>query len=498
MKKILSILVLNILLITSTFTATTHAADDLDWNDIEISYEYDSSDEELEVKIFLEDVNNRPSEDYEVEIEVDNRDYEEEMNYSSSRDEFYVNFEFENVDSNDFQDYRDIEIVIRDEDNDRVFDGDIRLSNIVYENDDSFDWEDDFEVSYEYDSSRDRLNIKFVLEDIDITPEESYRVYLEADNSDYDERMYYSSSNDELSAHFYISDVESNEVDDYYDLEVEVKDDSGNTVFEDDMDLLDFAHNSGSSSSEENWDDLEATIWYEASKNKIHVNLKLRNVSDAAERKANSDDYIANVNLAWKSYSLVFRYSSIDDSLNAYKWITVLSASRVKTSYSTKISIHDGSRNVYDDTITIKTDKNAITWGSTQSSTSSSSNTTSSAQTTSNAQIFAYKYIFRVEAKYSWTTQRIQTLNSMVSALKWARYSYSNTAYIDGIIETIEERITSYSSSGTTNPNTQNNSSNSNNSNGNNTNSSRTYTQPWSTKSDGKGWTYRTYWGYNH
>lgn len=97
-------------------------ADNLDWDDITSRYEYDRNDDELEISIMLEDVRVTPDDDYDVLLTVDGKRYSKSMNYSSSRDELKATFTFNNIDSDELDDYLKIEFEVVDEFNNIEFD----------------------------------------------------------------------------------------------------------------------------------------------------------------------------------------------------------------------------------------------------------------------------------------------------------------------------------------------------------------------------------------
>lgn len=490
MKTLLKyLLMLSIFTVPFVTISFSHADNDFDWNDeIMARYLYDSGTNDLEITIYLEDINQRPDLDYNVELEVDNDDYEKKMSYSSSRDELFATFRFSNIDDDEIDDYLDLEIEINDEDNNEVFDGRIEMKKGIVNNNDNLDWED-LEVYYDYNESRERLHIEVKLDEITSSPKNTYTVYIEADNKDFDERMFYSSSKDVLAANFYISWVEKDELDDYLELEVKIKDNKSNTLYNEDTDLDDNSSSTNSSSSTSNssidWSELKTWVIYEKENNRLIVRTQLDNI----EKVGTGEEYSVRLSVDGKTYNLNMFYSPANKRLYAYKDLNVFSESRVDNSYNVWIVIKNEDDNtVYNQTKKILTSKNwsaVFTNNNTSNNSTSGASVTSFSQSQSNGEILAYRYIYRVEWKYSNASQRINALSNLINALKNVRYSYSNKTYIDSIIDTLSKRIQEYNM----NSNSHNSSSN--------IYSPATNSLPWRLIKTNSG-EFRYYWWYNY
>ena len=129
MKKITA-LFLAMMFIISTFGIQNVAASDTyNWYNLRAEYVYNTSRDELEIKVFLPNITRSPDERYDLEVEIDNRDYDKRMSYSSSADEVYAIFYFDDIGSSELEDYLDLDIVIEDEDRDEVFEGRIEMTS---------------------------------------------------------------------------------------------------------------------------------------------------------------------------------------------------------------------------------------------------------------------------------------------------------------------------------------------------------------------------------
>lgn len=486
MKQAIQLFIATFLVFATLWVQNASAADNFDWaDDLRASFEYDRGDEDLEISIYLDDIRSTPDERYDIEVEINNRDYDKRMSYSSSRDEVYADFDFSNVDEDDLKDYLDLDIVIRDEDGDRVFDGMIEMSgnNDTDNNNDNLDWEDT-EFSYSYNEDRERLTIKVELEDITRTPRYTYTVELEADRKDYDERMFYSSTSDRIYANLVIDNVDEDEVEDYLDIDVQILDSNDVKVFDDEINLESYtsSNNNSSSNSKVDWSELESTVTYEKDKNRLRVRLEVRDIDSSIGEDIT--DYDVELKVDGRTYYLNMFYSASNRTIYTNKYLNVFSESRVNNSYNIWIVIEDEDNDeVYSRSRNITTNKN----GSSTITNSGTTGTTTGNTVFTNSQIevIAFRYIYRVEAKYTSRSARIAYLNRTIQALEANRYSYSNKALIDGMIRVMRERITSYGTSWTS---------------GSTWGSSTTtkVNKAATIKPDWRGGTFKYVWGYNY
>ena len=426
--------VLFAILLTSVVAAAgqVHAADNFDWyDDISSSYSYDGWDDELSISVTLDDVDSRPDDDYEVSLRVDGRTYTRTMSYSSSRDELESTFNFYDIDSNDLDDYLDIDVTVRNEDDDDEieFDWDFSFSRSNGSNssdDDDLDFED-IVVIWDYDSSRDRLIIRVRLEDVNSSPNQDYTVELRADGEYYDDDFDYSTSQDELYSNITISNVDSWDLDDFRDVRVRIFDEDDDQQFSDfyDASWID-------SDAEELFEDLTAEVVYNRSTNKLEVTLEVEDVDSTPS------SYDAEIKIDWKTYTRDFNYNSSSDTLKSFLSFSVFSESNVESYYTVEVDVeNDDNDTVYEDSFrvrTLKTDN-----GNSNSGAVSSSNMNTT-------QTKALKFIYKVEQKYSTTVDRRAYLVRVTNAIERVRGSYENQDAIDVLQRTFLTRIAEYES----------------------------------------------------
>ena len=116
MKKITALFLAMMFIFSTLGIQNAAAADNFNWNNLRAEYMYNSSRDNLEIKIFLPNITRSPDERYELEVEINDRDYDKRMSYSSSDDEIYANFDFDDISSSELEDYLELDIVIEDED----------------------------------------------------------------------------------------------------------------------------------------------------------------------------------------------------------------------------------------------------------------------------------------------------------------------------------------------------------------------------------------------
>ena len=487
MKKITAILLAFMFIISTFGIQGVSAADEFDWNNLRAEYEYNSWRDEVDLEIFLPNINNTPESLYTLELEVNNRIFDERMTYSSSRDEIWVNFLFEDIDSNELEDYLNLDIIIMNDIREEVFNGRIVMSwgGFADNNSDDLNWRE-LEVWYSYSESSERLTITAELPDVRSRPIFDYTVEIESNNRVYDELMEYSSSRDELQASVVINNVDERDLQDYLDIELIIEDDDRTIVFNEDIDLergfsgvtSNNDSNDNNSSSNIDWDDLDYSVVYERDENRLNVSFEVDGINEFID----PSDYILSLNFDGRRYELEFLYSEINNSIFAFKYVSVFTAWRVDSNYNVAIIIRDENGNtVHSDTQKVTTNRSGNStdpWAinaalasnlnsnsntTTSSDSISSSNTTtdsnttteSSSNTTSNSaldneiEVTAFRYIQSVEQNFISPIARAAFLNRTIDALEATRFSL-DARVVDGIIEILEERIVSYST-GTSN-----------------------------------------------
>jgi hypothetical protein len=313
MKKITALFLVMMFIISTLGIQNVVAADNFNWNNLRAEYVYNSSRDELEIKIFLPSITRSPDERYDLEVEIDNRDYDKRMSYSSSQDEVYAIFDFDNINSSELDDYLDLDIKIEDEDRDEVFDGRIEMSSngSMDNNSDDLDW-DELDVDYSYSESSERLSITLELNDVNSSPRFRYTAMLESDNRDYEKTMTYSSSGDELKTTFTLNNVDEDDLEDYLDIELEIEDNQNVTVYQEDIDLEDSSSNNSSNNNSDDldWGDLDVSYTYSESSERLSMTVLLEDVNRSPRFR-----YTAMLESDNRDYEKTMTYSSSRDEL---------------------------------------------------------------------------------------------------------------------------------------------------------------------------------------
>ena len=539
MKKVTA-LFLALMFIISTFgiqnvsAADQSESDEFDWNNLRAEYEYNSSRDEVDLEIFLPNINNTPESLCTLELEVNNRIFDERMTYSSSRDEISVNFLFEDIDSSELENYLSLDIIIMNDTRQEVFNGRIEMSGggSTDNNSDDLNWRN-LDVWYTYNESSERLIIAIDLPEVRTRPRFDYTVEVESNNRVYNEIMEYSSSSDELQARISISNVDERDLQDYFDVEILIEDDENTVVFREDIDLergfsgttsSDNSNDNNSSNSNVDWDDLEFSVVYERDENRLNVAFEIDGINEFID----PSDYVLSLNFDGRRYELAFLYSEINKSIFAFKYVPVFTAWRVDSTYNVVIIIRDENGNtVHSETQKVTTNRNGDStnpWAinaelassmnsstnttssssTTDESSSSNTNTSSSTNTTTNSEldneieVTAFRYIQSVEQRFVSPIARAAFLNRTIDALEATRFSL-DARVVDGIIAILEERIVSYNNWTANTINTWN--TNFESSSTKDIPPVRTPTKvnkAESIRSDGKGWTFKYVGGYNY
>lgn len=241
MKKITALFLAMMFIISTFGIQNVVAADNFNWNNLRAEYVYNSSRDELEIKIFLPNITRSPDERYELEVEIDNRDYDTRMSYSSSQDEVYATFDFDNINSSELEDYLDLDIVIEDEDEDEVFDGRIQMSsngsmdhNNSSNNDIDIDWSE-IETSMNYERNSNKLELQLEVWDVPISAERLanswyYNASVTIDGRKYNQEFIYSGSKNILYSDFDIYVFSESTVKLSYNVKLLVTDRDGTVI----------------------------------------------------------------------------------------------------------------------------------------------------------------------------------------------------------------------------------------------------------------------------
>jgi len=280
--------------------------DDLDWDALKSEAEYIEDDEELTLKLYLEDVERQPSGDYEITIELENKVYKEDFSYSKTDSELAAEFEIKIDEEDSEENYSvDLEIVENDED-EEVADDKISVDVNIVSNDDDFDW-NEIEYSSYYDEDREDIIIEFTLEDIKNDPNDSYKIYVELDWEEEDENMRYDEDEEILYAEVKFW-VDEDDLDDNYDVEFYIENkDTDDEEYEDDFEIEDIWDTS--SSDDIDWDDLEISLLYDEDEEVLYAVFELELSSDPRE------DFDLVFELDGEDYEEELEYDSDKESL---------------------------------------------------------------------------------------------------------------------------------------------------------------------------------------
>lgn len=239
----------------------TYATDYIDWDDTEITLNYDYSNEELDIRFSI-DENSTPGDDYSIDFEIDWDDYSKDLMYSSSSDVLYFTYSID-IDEEDLEDdYEiDFEIINEDENDDEHSDSlDVEVSNFI-------DWSD-VEVTDTYYSSSEYIYVVVAIENMEETLSSNHYSYFEIDGSIYSSSFVYSSSADRYYATHKIY-IDKEDLDDEYDYELTIKNKSYEEVYEESDELdTDYSNYSTSSTS------TSTTTSYSSAVNALTVKIK--------------------------------------------------------------------------------------------------------------------------------------------------------------------------------------------------------------------------------
>jgi hypothetical protein len=280
--------------------------EEFDWEDIKIDGVYDEAEEELELKIYLEDVSREPDYEYEMEFKIDNKTFKKDFKYDEDEEELSITFDTR-IDDEDIEDeYEvDIEVFNKDLDDEEVGDEKIEFEVEMIAKEDDLDWYD-LEATWVYDDVKERLTLKLILEDVSNEPKGSYESFIEFESEDYDERFKYDEDEEHLIAEYTIK-IDEDDLGYYYDLEVVVEDKDEDEVFDDEVDLR---VEDLSEADDFDWDELIVTAKYDEDKERLYVELVLEDIKDTP-----TFSYIAEVEFADEEDDLVFKYDEDKEEL---------------------------------------------------------------------------------------------------------------------------------------------------------------------------------------
>jgi len=306
-------------------------SEELDWDKLRAEAIYDEEDEDLDLKLYLEDLSRSPDYEYEIEFEINDRNFLEDFSYNDDEQELSVILDI-SIDENDIRDEYEIEYEIfnKDLDDEEVADSELDFDVDIVSEDDNFDW-DDIDVVAVYDEDSERLNITITLSDIVVEPKKDYESFVELDGEDYDERFKYDDDTEELVAEYSIK-IDEDDIVNSYDIELIIEDDDSEEVYDEDIDidveLLSEVNNF-------DWDDLEVTAMYKEDSERLYVELVLEDVSARPTL-----DFSVEIEFEDEDDTTDFSYDSGRDELTA-NFDFKIDEDDIENEYEFEITIED-------------------------------------------------------------------------------------------------------------------------------------------------------------
>jgi len=304
-------------------------SEELDWENIKAEAVYDEEDEDLDLKIYLEDITRTPDYEYEIEFEINDRNFIEDFRYNIDEEELVVILDI-SIDEQDIRDEYEIEfeVVNKDLDDEEVADSEFEFDVDIISEDDDFDW-DELEIVAVYDEDSERLNIHVFLTDIIVEPKKDYESFIELEDEEYDERFKYDDDNEELRAEYSIK-IDEDDIENSYDIELIVEDDDSEEVYDEDIDIdVDLL----SELNDFDWEDLEVIALYDEEDEKLYVDLILEDVSSRPglefvaelEFEDEDDEGEFSYNSGSESLELSFEFRIDEDDIeNEYEFEIII------------------------------------------------------------------------------------------------------------------------------------------------------------------------------
>lgn len=319
--------------------------EEFDWDELQVDASYDADDEDLELKIYLENITREPDYDYEIEFEIDDKWFTKKFKYDE--DESELSFSFDTpVDEDDIEDEYEIEYEVfnTDLDDEEVGDWDVEFDvNITGTNDD-FDW-DKLEYTAIYDEDRERLALTLYLDDISDEPSKTYESFIELDQEEYDEKFNYDEDENKLIAEYSIK-IDEDDLDYYYDIELIIEDEDSDEVYDDEIDVdVEYL----SEADDFDWDELEVSASYNENKEILYIELVLENITSTPLYS-----YITELEFADEEEFKKFTYYKDEDELRASIEVRV-DEEDIEEEYEFDIEIeNDDQERVYNEDIDVE------------------------------------------------------------------------------------------------------------------------------------------------
>lgn len=423
-KNIIALWAMSILWIFSSMNYS-YARDYIDWGNLEVKYTYDYNDEELDVRVYVEEWSS-PDDRYTARFKLDGETYNRDFTYDSSKDELYFEYSI-NMDNDDLEDNYDMDIRVTNESRDEfeyedVLSGDV--GNVM-------DW-NDLEVSSEYNSSSQYLRVELTLENIDESPNETYYSYLKLDGKTHTAAFRYSSSDDKYYATHTIY-IDRDDIEDDYNYDLSIKSRNYRIVYEDDGTLeVDgdtyYSSNNTSKKDKFEWEDMTMNNYYNTSSKELNVVFMIPNVN-----KNPSKNYFVVLVFNGREYTKKLTYLDSQDKL--YASLT-FSLGSVKDYYIVDYSIISSSSTVFErENARMNINKPGV------------SQTTSNSYTIQkyNTDDIAQRIIDIAEERYTYSEDKIYYLERVSNKLEnFFGTQPKYKAVLTGVNSRLKEQINSY------------------------------------------------------
>ncbi len=321
--------------------------DYINWKDKFIIYtEYDSWDQELNIRLWV-DVSGPTDSDYTIKFDIINDTCETDLNFSSTT--YKVEWECDvKIAEEDMRWIFTVQAVIKDEDGDIDYDGEIQFEVDGYG--DSFDW-DDLDITARYNGEDQDLYVDFVLHNVTRIPDKEYSIELNINDRDLSKDLKYKQEDNILIAEFSLSINDDDIEDDYYvDFDIISEDIDNEEQREDsirkniDVEIL-------KTDDEFNWNDAHMFSVYDEQKERLEVFFVLPEIKEKPLRK-----YSIYMDVAGKQDDRKLDWNPEKDELSA-SMVVRIKQEDADRSYDADIRVtNDKSKSVFNEDFSVDVD----------------------------------------------------------------------------------------------------------------------------------------------
>ncbi len=293
--------------------------ENIDWDNISVEKaEYDEEEEELTILVYIEGIEEEPSEDYEMVLDFDWDDYDEDLDYDEDEELLYVEFVID-VDEDDIEEDYELDYEILNEDGEELSDDSIEFDIEFIE---SIDLSDVNVKLSEYDEDEEELTILIYIEGIEEEPSEDYEMVLDFDWDDYDEDLDYDEDEELLYVEFVI-DVDEDDIEEDYELDYEILDEEEDEVADGSIEFEVWEWN-----SEFDWENLSVEyVEYDEDEEELTISVYVEWVDEEP-----SEDYEMILEFDWEEYDEEFEYNS-DDKILLVKFVLNIDEDNIEEDY---------------------------------------------------------------------------------------------------------------------------------------------------------------------